>query len=145
MPVKRTRSVAAAKQASTVAAKKAPPKRNAQADESPNAVATVAAKTSPSASASASKTPTPKTPAAKSDKSPKKSKVKIVRDSFTMPDYDHVKLAQLKKKCLAEGVQVKKSELLRAGLAALEVMPIKRLLTELRAVEKIKTGRPDKA
>ncbi|TAL53206.1 hypothetical protein [Pandoraea sp.] len=71
--------------------------------------------------------------------------MKVIRDSFTMPEYDHAKLAQLKKKCLAEGVQVKKSELLRAGLAALEVMPLKRLLIEVQAVTKVKTGRPGKA
>ncbi|APR94870.1 hypothetical protein PATSB16_15280 [Pandoraea thiooxydans] len=81
---------------------------------------------------------------AKDEKAPKKVKVKVIRDSFTMPEYDHAKLARLKKKCLAEGVHVKKSELLRAGLAALEVMPLKRLLIEVQALAKVKTGRPGK-
>lgn len=89
--------------------------------------------------------PTPIAAPAKSEKPPKKVKMKVIRDSFTMPEHDHAKLAQLKKKCLAEGVQVKKSELLRAGLAALEVMPLKRLLIEVQAVAKVKTGRPGKA
>lgn len=81
---------------------------------------------------------------AKPDKPPKKVKVKVIRDSFTMPEYDHDKLSKLKKKCLAEGVQIKKSELLRAGLAALEMMPLKRLLMVVGTVETIKTGRPGK-
>src|SRR5712692_8801527 len=42
-------------------------------------------------------------------------KAKVVRDSFTMPEADHGKLAELKSKCLAAGVSVKKSELLRIG------------------------------
>ena len=37
---------------------------------------------------------------------PKKSK--MIRDSFTMPESDYAKLAELKKKCLESGVHVKK-------------------------------------
>ncbi len=81
--------------------------------------------------------------APQADKPPKKPKV--VRDSFTMPEYDYGKLAELKRICLASGVQVKKSELLRAGLLALEALSEKRLLTVVAQVETVKTGRPAKS
>ncbi len=81
--------------------------------------------------------------APQADKPPKKPKV--VRDSFTMPEHDYGKLAELKRKCLAGGVQVKKSELLRAGLLALEALSEKRLLSVVAQVEAIKTGRPAKS
>ncbi|WER49938.1 hypothetical protein CupriaWKF_22790 [Cupriavidus sp. WKF15] len=81
--------------------------------------------------------------APRTDKPPKKPKV--IRDSFTMPEYDYGKLADLKRKCLAGGVQVKKSELLRAGLLALEALPEKRLLSVVAQVEAVKTGRPAKS
>lgn len=52
-------------------------------------------------------------PVVKKDKS---KKIKMVRDNFSMPESDVEKLVALKKKCLAAGVRVKKSELLRIGL-----------------------------
>jgi len=74
------------------------------------------------------------------DKLPKK--LKVVRDSFTMPAFDYGKLAELKRRCLADGVEVKKSELLRAGLLALEALSDKKLLAVVAQVETVKTGRP---
>jgi len=81
--------------------------------------------------------------APQADKPPKKPKV--VRDSFTMPEHDYGKLAELKRKCLAGGVQVKKSELLRAGLLALEALEDKKLLSVVAQVEAVKMGRPAKS
>jgi hypothetical protein len=72
-------------------------------------------------------------------------KDKVVRDSFTMPKSDYEKIAALKQKCLAAGVSVKKSELLRAGLLMLESAAQKRLLAAVSAVEQVKTGRPSKS
>jgi translation initiation factor 1 (eIF-1/SUI1) len=69
-------------------------------------------------------------------------KDKVIRDSFTMPKSDYEKIAALKQKCLAAGVSVKKSELLRAGLLMLESAAPKRLLAAVSAVEQVKTGRP---
>lgn len=74
----------------------------------------------------------------------KPKKTKVVRDSFTMPEEDYRKLAELKERCLAGGQKVKKSELLRAGLALLASLPAKRLLTAVASVESVKTGRPAK-
>lgn len=72
----------------------------------------------------------------------KKKKPKVVRDSFTMPESDYEKIAELKKKSLEAGISIKKSELLRAGLHALEALPIDQLKALLGGVENIKTGRP---
>ena len=72
-------------------------------------------------------------------------KEKVVRDSFTMPKSDYEKIAALKQKCLAAGVSVKKSEILRAGLLVLEAAAPKRLLAAVTAVEQVKTGRPAKS
>jgi hypothetical protein len=72
-------------------------------------------------------------------------KEKVVRDSFTMPKSDYEKIAALKQKCLAAGVSVKKSEVLRAGLLVLEAAAPKRLLAAVSAVEQVKTGRPAKS
>ncbi|WP_283148014.1 hypothetical protein [Silvimonas soli] len=74
--------------------------------------------------------------------SKKKKKPKVIRDSYTIPESDYAKLAELKKKSLELGIHVKKSELLRAGLHALEALPVARLKTLLGKIENIKTGRP---
>jgi hypothetical protein len=71
-------------------------------------------------------------------------KEKVVRDSFTMPKSDYSRLASLKQKCLAAGIHIKKSELLRAGLMMLEAASEKNLLAAVKSVETIKTGRPAK-
>jgi hypothetical protein len=82
--------------------------------------------------------------ASKSKKDGKRKKVKMVRDSYTMPENDYAKLAELKKTCLKAGVHVKKSELLRAGLNSLSKLPTATLLKTVEDLVKIKTGRPGK-
>ncbi len=77
-------------------------------------------------------------------KQAKPKKLKMVRDSFTMPESEYATLADLKKKCLRLGVHVKKSELLRAGLNGLALLPEPALLAAVAQVEKLKTGRPNK-
>lgn len=55
----------------------------------------------------------------------------IVRDSFVFPEIEHVHLMDLKHRLVAEGVDIKKSELVRAGLvllASLDDDAMKRLL-----------------
>ncbi len=44
-------------------------------------------------------------------KKDKPKKIKMIRDSFTMPENDYVKLSELKNKCLQAGVHVKKASL----------------------------------
>jgi hypothetical protein len=72
----------------------------------------------------------------------KANKIKVIRDSFTMPAAEYERIAVLREKCLAMGVAMKKSELLRAGLATLERLSAEDLKRIIVAVESIKTGRP---
>jgi hypothetical protein len=69
---------------------------------------------------------------------------KVVRDGFTMPRADYEKFRTLKAVCLSGGLAVKKSELLRAGLHALEALPIPDLLARIQALPPIKAGRKKK-
>jgi hypothetical protein len=79
-------------------------------------------------------------PSDKSDKSDKSQK--LVRDSFTMPKGEYAAIEAVKERALALGRQVKKSEILRAGLRALASMSDRSLTTALAAVPTLKTGRP---
>jgi hypothetical protein len=69
---------------------------------------------------------------------------KLVRDSFTFPESEYAMFAALKKRALAAGHEVKKSEILRAGLAALTGMSDAVLIPNLAKVQRVKTGRPKK-
>ena len=80
----------------------------------------------------------------KPHKKEKRKKIKMVRDSFTMPENDYAKIAALKEKCLMSGVHIKKSELLRAGLSYLTKLSNHDLLKTVKQVERIKIGRPAK-
>jgi len=71
-------------------------------------------------------------------------KTKVVRDSFTMPQSEYLKIAEIKELCLKAGLQVKKSEVLRAGVIALCAMNEAQLTRTMSALDKIKTGRPNK-
>jgi hypothetical protein len=67
---------------------------------------------------------------------------KVIRDSFTMPSEDYDLIAAVKQRCLKAGVSVTKSEVLRAGLNALNAMPDKDLKAVVESLSKVKTGRP---
>jgi hypothetical protein len=71
-------------------------------------------------------------------------KVKVVRDSFSMPQEDYALIAKLKEKALAAGMTVKKSALLRAGLQLLDKSSALQLKRVLSGLTPIKTGRPKK-
>lgn len=81
-------------------------------------------------------------PAEKAAKPGKTKASKVIRDSFTFPETDYQKISELKKSCLAIGINAKKSEILRAGLHALASLDKDRLKEVISKVEKIKTGRP---
>ncbi len=86
-----------------------------------------------------------KTEATASEKengAPKTENVKVVRDSFTMPQTDYVLISLLKKRSLQSGIETNKSEILRAGLLALNQMTERDFLDKIETVEKVKTGRP---
>jgi len=77
-------------------------------------------------------------------KSKKEHKVKVVRDSFTMPQSEYLQIAEIKGICLEAKMHVKKSEVLRAGLKVLAALNAVQLKRALGGLEKIKTGRPKK-
>jgi hypothetical protein len=79
-----------------------------------------------------------------SKKSKKEHKKKVVRDSFTMPQNEYSKIAEIKAICLKAKMHVKKSEVLRAGLKLLAELSAPQLKNALGSLEKIKTGRPHK-
>lgn len=85
-----------------------------------------------------------KKPSAPKKVEKKQTKQKVVRDSFTMPEIEYRVLSELKKKCLAGGIDVKKSELLRAGLQSLAGMSQAVLKKQLSKLAEIKIGRPAK-
>jgi hypothetical protein len=127
----------------TAAAAK-PARRRTPAAAKPEAVA--AKKPATAKSAPAGKTGQAAKPAAtkKADKPAKAKKVKLVRDSFTMPETEYAAIASLKKRCLAAGVSVKKSEILRAAMAGLAKLSDASVVAAIRRLDIIKTGRPAK-
>lgn len=121
-----------------------------------------AAKPKTSKAAAAEKTvPTPKAPAKsvkkaapvakskivdapKAEKPVKTKNPKLVRDSFTLPEGDYSLFATLKQRALAAGIEIKKSELLRASLTLLASLEDAAFAKTIGQVERIKTGRPKK-
>lgn len=116
---------ATAKKASVkkVAAKKAPAKKAPAKKASPN-------RAKPTAPVSAPAT--------------KVKKVKLVRDSFTMPANEYQILQDIKKASLKAGVEVKKSELLRIGVGLLKTLSVAQLDAARSALTKLRAGRPKK-
>lgn len=89
------------------------------------------------------------TPAVVSEPAPREQgaatlpeKEKVIRDSFTLPVEDYELIAQIKQRCLKVAVNATKSEIIRAGLHALDSMEDKELLAVVESLEKVKTGRP---
>ncbi len=72
-------------------------------------------------------------------------KAKLVRDRYTIPKNEYVVIDSLKKRAIASGQAVKKSELLRAGIKALAAMSETQFKAALSNVPPIKTGRPKKS
>ena len=130
--------------AKKTAAPKVPPEAAAKpvAKSAAKPVAKSAAKTPAKPAAKAAAKPVKKAEPKKSDSKPQK--VKMVRDSFTFPEADHSQLAALKKRVVALGQDVKKGELVRAGIALLTSMDDKALLATVANVARLKTGRPKK-
>ena len=74
----------------------------------------------------------------------KAKKIKLVRDSYAMPENEYAQIGELKKRLAAMSVDVKKSELLRAGIAVMAALKDAELKLVIARVERIKTGRPAK-
>jgi hypothetical protein len=67
---------------------------------------------------------------------------KVIRDAFSMPVEDHELFAVIQRKCLSVGMAATKSEIVRAGLKHLASLDNDKLQEIIKAVPKIKTGRP---
>ena len=74
----------------------------------------------------------------------KTPKLKMERDSFTMPKTEYAQFHVLKERLNKLGQPAKKSELLRAGIMQLTAMTDAALKAALGKVPAIKTGRPKK-
>lgn len=77
-------------------------------------------------------------------KKDKPEKIKMERDSFTMPKDEYAQITLLKARLTSLGQPAKKSELLRAGIKLLAAMSDNTLKTTLAKIPVIKTGRPNK-
>ncbi|MGF1644099.1 MAG: hypothetical protein ACFCUJ_10670 [Thiotrichales bacterium] len=82
----------------------------------------------------------------KKDKKPAKfKKPKVVRDSFTMPEFEYAQIDDIKRGCLGDGFSIKKSEILRIGVAMIARLPAEEVKQHLARLLPIKTGRPQKS
>jgi hypothetical protein len=133
---KKTPAAKAAPAKKTAAAKKAAPAKTvrAKAAPTPAKVAQQAARAiaAPARSTRAKAVPAP-VPLARP---------RLVRDSFTMPEQEYAVLATVKQACLKAGFEVKKSELLRVGVALLGQLDTASLRAVLDSLPQLKTGRP---
>ncbi|WP_426173685.1 hypothetical protein [Massilia sp. TWR1-2-2] len=66
---------------------------------------------------------TPVTPIASPTALKRKQHEKRIRTSFALPESEIILLVELKKRCLEFGMNVKKGELLTAGLQLLKYLP----------------------
>jgi hypothetical protein len=129
-------------------AKKAPAKNTAAKK---SAVKKAAAEKAPPKKVSAKKASSKK-PAAKKPKveavevapAQKPKKVKLVRDSFTMPGHEYQVLQDIKKAALKAGVELKKSDLLRIGVSMLKNFSVTQLDKARATLTKLRAGRPKK-
>jgi hypothetical protein len=75
-------------------------------------------------------------------KAPAPARTPLVRDSFTMPEQEYAVLAEVKQACLKAGLDIKKSELLRIGVALVGQLDLAALKGVLAGLPQLKTGRP---
>lgn len=137
---------AAAKPAVKAAAK---PAAKTAAKPAAKPAASVAAKPAPKSAAKPAKAAKPKAAPVKADGADepmreKAAKSTLVRDSFTMPAHEYEVLGKVKKACLKAGFEIKKSELLRIGVALISQMDMATLQRVLSDLPQLKTGRPKK-
>jgi hypothetical protein len=76
------------------------------------------------------------------DRQTKPKKAKLVRDSFTMPQAEYDLIALVKRRCIAKGLAVKKSEVLRAATIGFAAKGDADIMAAIQSLDVIKTGRP---
>jgi hypothetical protein len=149
-----TTPVAVAPKPKTIAAAKtaAPAKTATKPVTSPvKKAAAATVKTTAAAKKITPATPESKTPASAGRKrlskafsrplDKKLTRIRLVRDRFTIPESEYEQLVQLKKRLSTLGFSIKKSELLRAGLLMLATMDDTKLKA---ATAKLSVARIDK-
>jgi hypothetical protein len=151
MTSRRPRAPRVAATASTrLARSRAPAVAKATTTAAKTAVARPVAKTPPAAKKSpparkAAHVPEPfDAKADRPGKPAKGKKTKRVRDTFTMPETEYALISNLKKRCLDEGVSVKKNEILRAAVAGLAKLSDASVLAAVRRLAVVQTGRKAK-
>ena len=78
------------------------------------------------------------------EKAPKREKIKLVRDGFTIPEDEYAQIAELKKRLLIQGIAAKKTEILRAALNYFFALSDAKVIQAVRKLPVIKAGRPGK-
>ena len=134
-PVEKTVPVKA-----TSTTKPAVAKTSAAKTTKPTVAKAAVAKT-PAVNAAPKKAEKEKSVKAVKEKTPK---LKMERDSFTMPKTEYAQFHVLKERLNKLGQPAKKSELLRAGIMQLSAMTDAALKAAMAKVPAIKTGRPKK-
>jgi hypothetical protein len=143
----KSNAVSSAKPARAASARPAPAPAPEPKPSAPKKSSSTAAKAvSPAATPAAPRAAVPTaSPAPAPEKPAKPPKVRLVRDSFTMPEADFALVATLKERALKKGRAAKKSELLRAGLQLLGQQSPAALVAALERLQPIKTGRPKRS
>ncbi len=128
------------------AAKATPAKIQVNKPSTTKPVVAKTAVTKPAATSSTLKSAPKKAEKVKTAKAAKEKtpKLKMERDSFTMPKTEYAQFYVLKDRLNKLGQPAKKSELLRAGIMQLSAMTDAALKAALSKVPAIKTGRPKK-
>jgi hypothetical protein len=107
--------------------------------------ATAPARRAPSkAPAASAKKIATKAPAKVDKKPAPPAKVKLVRDSFTLPENDHALIKSCKKAAITAGRETKKSEVVRAAIRSFSALAIDKQLEAYAALQGIAIGRPKK-
>ncbi len=72
---------------------------------------------------------------------PVAKKSPVVRDTFSMPHDDYARIGKIRTKAAKEGHISTKSEVIRAGLQALDMLKGEELVVALNRLEKVTPGR----
>lgn len=143
------------KKPAQTSAKKAPAAKSEKSAGALKSAAGVAAKQGSATASTASDVKVRSAKPAKKERMPKQevpeasktkpAKIKLVRDSFTMPEAEYAVLGEVKKECLKAGMAVKKSELLRIGVSLVRKLDVKSIKEMVDALPVLKAGRPKKS
>ncbi len=71
-------------------------------------------------------------------------KTKLIRDSFAIPEGEYAALVAVKKACLKNGLEIKKTELIRIGIALVNNLSVTKVKTAKAKLTPISAGRPKK-